>query len=230
MTDILLIITILCFVKNLFTASLLPSFWQKLLIGLICFAVVWFLEPYAIQINKFYAENVLLKYDNILNINLFTTVDLLLTFTFCHLIVKKQQYKKLQLYEKILLFLPFLSFLPIVFYWQIQTFFLFWGQSFLKLTFLFSVFIFLLITGISSGISKIITTRTIFLEIIGILSLFLFVFSVCCMVLHPTSVIIYNTTNYINFREFIFSFLTLLLGFVVGFLSQKIKKYIKKYQ
>jgi hypothetical protein len=227
MDNILILISVLCLGKSVIMTNLLPRMWHRIVFALLCVLSIWLFYPYAIETNKINVENMLLQQDRMLDMTLFFVIDLLLSIGFCWVIFARWNNRRLGKYSLLLAYIPSLLVFPVIFYLQLNLSFLFVGSSFLLLTAVYSVLIFVFIFCGAYFVGKLLPETALRLELIIVFSCLLFALIICCTVFHP-SARIFSQSTAINFKELYFSFLIITIIFISGVLAPRIYKHFKK--
>lgn len=221
MDSVLILLTLLVVVKTTLTDSLLPRWWQGLLLGTVCAGFVWFCHPYALEINKLQVESALSEQKALMNISLAVMVDLLLTFGFCWariVPIRKTRWLK---------YVPSLLIFPALFYLQVNLFFSAAGTSFDTVSILLAVGAFVVLTGGGMVLRRLVPSEEGRIELTLLGSMLIFALTVCCTVFHPSATVVSHSAP-IDWRSTGLALSVVAALFTTGYLAPRILKSLKK--
>lgn len=228
MENILLILSLLALLKSLFMTSLLPNRWYRLGFSVLLGVFVVLSHSYVIDFNKLQVQRMLATQSSLFDISLVVMVDSLLSLYFCFARLKDSETDiKQKRYNKILRYTPSLLVFPCLFYIHIHLLFAFVGIDFDYITFGFACFMVSVFAIASIFMRKVFNEKDILIELILLLTLLLFLLTICSTVFHPSTTI-YTSGMPVNWLECLTTLGLLVVMVAVGYLFAYIRKIIKR--
>jgi len=228
MENILLLLSLFAVVKSLFMTSLLPNRWYRLGFSILLGIFVLLCHPFAMEQNKLQIQKLLSTQSAMLDISLIVMVDSLLSFYFCFARIKDwEPGKKFKWYTTFLRHMPSLLIFPALYYIHINMFFSFPGLDFMKATAGLALIVTVIFGLASFFMRKLVHEKDTLIEVVLLLTMFLFILVICSTIFHPSATV-YSHSTPVNWTEFL-STLGLLAGLIlIGFLYTYIKKIFKR--
>lgn len=226
MDNILIVLSLFCFVKTLLMTSLSPGKWYGVVFGCVCAVFVFCCHPYALEQNKLLLERALEGQKILTDVSLVVMADLLLTLGFSWSVLHRLAGNKRGKFCTLLGYVPSMLIFPALYYIHLNLFFSFVGTDFMQLTALLAVGCFLIITGGGAGLRYLLPETDLRLEMTVLMGFLIFILTVCCTVFHP-SAMMYSQRSDIDWGGLLSTFLIIVLLFVAGYFQARIIKFFK---
>ncbi|KGN78609.1 hypothetical protein HW49_08080 [Porphyromonadaceae bacterium COT-184 OH4590] len=227
MENIFLLLALFATIKSLFMTVLLPNKWYRLGFGVLLGVFIFLSHDYVMDFNKLQVQHLLSTQSSLLDISLIVMIDSLLSLYFCFARIKNPDPdNKQKRYTKILRYIPSLLVFPSLFYLHIHLLFSFAGIDFMYITSGFAVFIVSVFIISSLFMRRVFGEKEILIELSLLLTLMLFLITVCSYVFHPSATL-YTYSMPVNWLECITTSGLLLVTMFAGYLFTYIKKIIK---
>ena len=227
MENILLILSLLALVKSLFMTALLPNRWYRLGFCLLLGIFVFVSHGYAIELNKLQVQQLLSTQDSLLDISFVVMIDSILSVYFCVARLGGSDSSKVKWYMSVLRYMPSLLVFPAVFYIHVNLFFSIVATDFMLITSGWALFVVLLFVVASLFMRRLFAEKELPIEIILILTLLLFMLTVCGTVFHPSATVYGNGTP-VDWIECVTTLGLLIIIMLVGYIFSNIRKIIKR--
>lgn len=227
MENILLILSLLALVKSLFMTALLPNRWYRLGFCLLLGVFVFVSHGYAIELNKLQVQQLLSTQDSLLDISFVVMIDSILSVYFCVARLGGSDSSKVKRYMSVLRYMPSLLVFPAVFYIHVNLFFSIVATDFMLITSGWALFVVLLFVVASLFMRRLFAEKELLIEIILILTLLLFMLTVCGTVFHPSATV-YGSGTPVDWIECITTLGLLIIIMLAGYIFSNIRKIIKR--
>lgn len=227
MENILLILSLLALVKSLFMTALLPNRWYRLGFCLLLGVFVFVSHGYAIELNKLQVQQLLSTQDSLLNISFVVMIDSILSVYFCVARLGGSDSSKVKRYMSVLRYMPSLLVFPAVFYIHVNLFFSIVATDFMLITSGWALFVVLLFVVASLFMRRLFAEKELPIEIILILTLLLFMLTVCGTVFHPSATV-YGSGTPVDWIECVTTLGLLIIIMLAGYIFSNIRKIIKR--
>ena len=227
MENILLILSLLALVKSLFMTALLPNRWYRLGFCLLLGVFVFVSHGYAIELNKLQVQQVLSTQDSLLDISFVVMIDSILSVYFCVARLGGSDSSKVKRYMSVLRYMPSLLVFPAVFYIHVNLFFSIVATDFMLITSGWALFVVLLFVVASLFMRRLFAEKELPIEIILILTLLLFMLTVCGTVFHPSATV-YGSGTPVDWIECVTTLGLLIIIMLAGYIFSNIRKIIKR--
>ena len=227
MENILLILSLLALVKSLFMTALLPNRWYRLGFCLLLGVFVFVSHGYAIELNKLQVQQLLSTQDSLLDISFVVMIDSILSVYFCVARLGGSDSSKVKRYMSVLRYIPSLLVFPAVFYIHVNLFFSIVATDFMLITSGWALFVVLLFVVASLFMRRLFAEKELPIEIILILTLLLFMLTVCGTVFHPSATV-YGSGTPVDWIECITTLGLLIIIMLAGYIFSNIQKIIKR--
>lgn len=226
MENILLILSLLALVKSLFMTALLPNRWYRLGFCLLLGVFVFVSHGYAIELNKLQVQQLLSTQDSLLDISFVVMIDSILSVYFCVARLGGSDSSKVKRYMSVLRYMPSLLVFPAIFYIHVNLFFSIVATDFMLITSGWALFVVLLFVVASLFMRRLFAEKELPIEIILILTLLLFMLTVCGTVFHPSATV-YGSGTPVDWIECVTTLGLLIIIMLAGYIFSNIRK-IKK--
>lgn len=226
MNHIFLFMVPLVIGKTLLMTSLLPKKRYIYLFSAICLLFVLLVHPFALEQNKLALEQLLSSHKVLTNLSIIVMIDLLLSVGFSREQLLKWSGVKQKRAVRWQGYLPSILIFPVLYYLHLTLFFQMPGHSFSLLTASFAIITCLSVAGGSSLLRRYLPEVEIRTELTLIISLLLFLLTICFTVFHPSSMI-YIHRQPVNWNELLLTFIIILSLAITGFVLHRIVKTIK---
>jgi len=227
MENILLILSLLALVKSLFMTALLPNRWYRLGFCLLLGVFVFVSHGYAIELNKLQVQQLLSTQDSLLDISFVVMIDSILSVYFCVARLGGSDSSKVKRYMSVLRYMPSLLVFPAIFYIHVNLFFSIVATDFMLITSGWALFVVLLFVVASLFMRRLFAEKELPIEIILILTLLLFMLTVCGTVFHPSATV-YGSGTPIDWIECVTTLGLLIIIMLAGYIFSNIRKIIKR--
>ncbi|EFI16433.1 hypothetical protein HMPREF0156_00013 [Bacteroidetes oral taxon 274 str. F0058] len=227
MENILLILSLLALVKSLFMTALLPNRWYRLGFCLLLGVFVFVSHGYAIELNKLQVQQLLSTQDSLLNISFVVMIDSILSVYFCVARLGGSDSSKVKRYMSVLRYMPSLLVFPAVFYIHVNLFFSIVATDFMLITSGWALLVVLLFVVASLFMRRLFAEKELPIEIILILTLLLFMLTVCGTVFHPSATV-YGSGTPVDWIECVTTLGLLIIIMLAGYIFSNIRKIIKR--
>ena len=227
MENILLILSLLALVKSLFMTALLPNRWYRLGFCLLLGVFVFVSHGYAIELNKLQVQQLLSTQDSLLDISFVVMIDSILSVYFCVARLGGSDSSKVKCYMSVLRYMPSLLVFPAVFYIHVNLFFSIVATDFMLITSGWALFVVLLFVVASLFMRRLFAEKELPIEIILILTLLLFMLTVCGTVFHPSATV-YGSGTPVDWIECVTTLGLLIIIMLAGYIFSNIRKIIKR--
>ena len=227
MENILLILSLLALVKSLFMTALLPNRWYRLGFCLLLGVFVFVSHGYAIELNKLQVQQVLSTQDSLLDISVVVMIDSILSVYFCVARLGGSNSSKVKRYRSVLRYMPSLLVFPAIFYIHVNLFFSIVATDFMLITSGWALFVVLLFVVASLFMRRLFAEKELPIEIILILTLLLFMLTVCGTVFHPSATV-YGSGTPVDWIECVTTLGLLIIIMLAGYIFSNIRKIIKR--
>ena len=227
MENILLILSLLALVKSLFMTALLPNRWYRLGFCLLLGVFVFVSHGYAIELNKLQVQQLLSTQDSLLDISFVVMIDSILSVYFCVARLGGSDSSKVKRYMSVLRYMPSLLVFPAVFYIHVNLFFSIVAIDFMLITSGWALFVVLLFVVASLFMRRLFAEKELPIEIILILTLLLFMLTVCGTVFHPSATV-YGSGTPVDWIECVTTLGLLIIIMLAGYIFSNIRKIIKR--
>lgn len=227
MENILLILSLLALIKSLFMTALLPNRWYRLGFCLLLGVFVFVSHGYAIELNKLQVQQLLSTQDSLLDISFVVMIDSILSVYFCVARLGGSDSSKVKRYMSVLRYMPSLLVFPAVFYIHVNLFFSIVATDFMLITSGWALFVVLLFVVASLFMRRLFAEKELPIEIILILTLLLFMLTVCGTVFHPSATV-YGSGTPVDWIECVTTLGLLIIIMLVGYIFSNIRKIIKR--
>ena len=227
MENILLILSLLALVKSLFMTALLPNRWYRLGFCLLLGVFVFVSHGYAIELNKLQVQQLLSTQDSLLDISFVVMIDSILSVYFCVARLGGSDSSKVKRYMSVLRYMPSLLVFPAVFYIHVNLFFSIVATDFMLITSGWALFVVLLFVVASLFMRRLFAEKELPIEIILILTLLLFMLTVCGTVFHPSATV-YGSGTPVDWIECVTTLGLLIIIMLAGYTFSNIRKIIKR--
>ncbi|MFC2391370.1 MAG: hypothetical protein ACFNVV_05595, partial [Bacteroidota bacterium] len=225
--NILLILSLLALVKSLFMTALLPNRWYRLGFCLLLGVFVFVSHGYTIELNKLQVQQLLSTQDSLLNISFVVMIDSILSVYFCVTRLGGSDSSKVKRYMSVLRYMPSLLVFPAVFYIHVNLFFSIVATDFMLITSGWALFVVLLFVVASLFMRRLFAEKELPIEIILILTLLLFMLTVCGTVFHPSATV-YGSGTPVDWIECVTTLGLLIIIMLAGYIFSNIRKIIKR--
>ena len=227
MENILLILSLLALAKSLFMTALLPNRWYRLGFCLLLGVFVFVSHGYAIELNKLQVQQLLSTQDSLLDISFVVMTDSILSVYFCVArLGGSDSSSKVKRYMSVLRYMPSLLVFPAIFYIHVNLFFSIVATDFMLITSGWALFVVLLFVVASLFMRRLFAEKELPIEIILILTLLLFMLTVCGTVFHPSATV-YGSGTPVDWIECVTTLGLLIIIMLAGYIFSNIRK-IKK--
>lgn len=227
MENILLILSLLALVKSLFMTALLPNRWYRLGFCLLLGVFVFVSHGYAIELNKLQVQQLLSTQDSLLDISFVVMIDSILSVYFCVARLGGSDSSKVKRYMSVLRYMPSLLVFPAVFYIHVNLFFSIVATDFMLITSGWALFVVLLFVVASLFMRRLFAEKELPIEIILIITLLLFMLTVCGTVFHPSATV-YGSGTPVDWIECVTTLGLLIIIMLAGYIFSNIRKIIKR--
>lgn len=227
MENILLILSLLALGKSLFMTALLPNRWYRLGFCLLLGVFVFVSHGYAIELNKLQLQQLLSTQDSLLDISFVVMIDSILSVYFCVARLGGSDSSKVKRYMSVLRYMPSLLVFPAVFYIHVNLFFSIVATDFMLITSGWALFVVLLFVVASLFMRRLFAEKELPIEIILILTLLLFMLTVCGTVFHPSATV-YGSGTPVDWIECVTTLGLLIIIMLAGYIFSNIRKIIKR--
>lgn len=227
MENILLILSLLALVKSLFMTALLPNRWYRLGFCLLLGVFVFVSHGYAIELNKLQVQQLLSTQDSLLDISFVVMIDSILSVYFCVARLGGSNSSKVKRYISVLRYMPSLLVFPAIFYIHVNLFFSIVATDFMLITSGWALFVVLLFVVASLFMRRLFAEKELPIEIILILTLLLFMLTVCGTVFHPSATV-YGSGTPVDWIECVTTLGLLIIIMLAGYIFSNIRKIIKR--
>ena len=227
MDNILLILSLLALSKSLFMTALLPNRWYRLGFCLLLGVFVFVSHGYAIELNKLQVQQLLSTQDSLLDISFVVMIDSILSVYFCVARLGGSDSSKVKRYMSVLRYMPSLLVFPAVFYIHVNLFFSIVATDFMLITSGWALFVVLLFVVASLFMRRLFAEKELPIEIILILTLLLFMLTVCGTVFHPSATV-YGSGTPVDWIECVTTLGLLIIIMLAGYIFSNIRKIIKR--
>ena len=223
----MLIISLLALSKSLFMTALLPNRWYRLGFCLLLGVFVFVSHGYAIELNKLQLQQLLSTQDSLLDISFVVMIDSILSVYFCVARLGGSDSSKVKRYMSVLRYMPSLLVFPAVFYIHVNLFFSIVATDFMLITSGWALFVVLLFVVASLFMRRLFAEKELPIEIILILTLLLFMLTVCGTVFHPSATV-YGSGTPVDWIECVTTLGLLIIIMLAGYIFSNIRKIIKR--
>lgn len=227
MENILLILSLLALIKSLFMTALLPNRWYRLGFCLLLGVFVFVSHGYAIELNKLQVQQLLSTQDSLLDISFVVMIDSILSVYFCVARLGGSDSSKVKRYMSVLRYMPSLLVFPAIFYIHVNLFFSIVATDFMLITSGWALFVVLLFVVASLFMRRLFAEKELPIEIILILTLLLFMLTVCGTVFHPSATV-YGSGTPVDWIECVTTLGLLIIIMLAGYIFSNIRKIIKR--
>jgi len=227
MDNILLILSLLALSKSLFMTALLPNRWYRLGFCLLLGVFVFVSHGYAIELNKLQVQQLLSTQDSLLDISFVVMIDSILSVYFCVARLGGSDSSKVKRYMSVLRYMPSLLVFPAVFYIHVNLFFSIVATDFMLITSGWALFVVLLFVVASLFMRRLFAEKELPIEIILIITLLLFMLTVCGTVFHPSATV-YGSGTPVDWIECVTTLGLLIIIMLAGYIFSNIRKIIKR--
>lgn len=227
MENILLILSLLALVKSLFMTALLPNRWYRLGFCLLLGVFVFVSHGYAIELNKLQVQQLLSTQDSLLDISFVVMIDSILSVYFCVARLGGSDSSKVKRYMSVLRYMPSLLVFPAIFYIHVNLFFSIVATDFMLITSGWALFVVLLFVVASLFMRRLFAEKELPIEIILIITLLLFMLTVCGTVFHPSATV-YGSGTPVDWIEGVTTLGLLIIIMLAGYIFSNIRKIIKR--
>lgn len=227
MENILLILSLLALVKSLFMTALLPNRWYRLGFCLLLGVFVFVSHGYAIELNKLQVQQLLSTQDSLLDISFVVMIDSILSVYFCVARLGGSDSSKVKRYMSVLRYMPSLLVFPAIFYIHVNLFFSIVATDFMLITSGWALLVVLLFVVASLFMRRLFAEKELPIEIILILTLLLFMLTVCGTVFHPSATV-YGSGTPVDWIECVTTLGLLIIIMLAGYIFSNIRKIIKR--
>lgn len=227
MENILLVLSLLALIKSLFMTALLPNRWYRLGFCLLLGVFVFVSHGYAIELNKLQVQQLLSTQDSLLDISFVVMIDSILSVYFCVARLGGSDSSKVKRYMSVLRYIPSLLVFPAVFYIHVNLFFSIVATDFMLITSGWALFVVLLFVVASLFMRRLFAEKELPIEIILILTLLLFMLTVCGTVFHPSATV-YGSGTPVDWIECVTTLGLLIIIMLAGYIFSNIRKIIKR--
>ena len=227
MENILLILSLLALGKSLFMTALLPNRWYRLGFCLLLGVFVFVSHGYAIELNKLQLQQLLSTQDSLLDISFVVMIDSILSVYFCVARLGGSDSSKVKRYMSVLRYMPSLLVFPAVFYIHVNLFFSIVATDFMLITSGWALFVVLLFVVASLFMRRLFAEKELPIEIILIITLLLFMLTVCGTVFHPSATV-YGSGTPVDWIECVTTLGLLIIIMLAGYIFSNIRKIIKR--
>ena len=207
--------------------ALLPNRWYRLGFCLLLGVFVFVSHGYAIELNKLQVQQLLSTQDSLLDISFVVMIDSILSVYFCVARLGGRDSSKVKRYMSVLRYMPSLLVFPAVFYIHVNLFFSIVATDFMLITSGWALFVVLLFVVASLFMRRLFAEKELPIEIILILTLLLFMLTVCGTVFHP-SAIVYGSGTPVDWIECVTTLGLLIIIMLAGYIFSNIRKIIKR--
>lgn len=187
MDRILLLMSVLALLKSVEMVGLWPGKWGGFIAGGIGAAFVLVMHSVVLGLGKPAVDAWISAYGSLLDLSLWVMVDLLLTAALCRAVMQRWFGVRLKRKERWRLYCPSVVLFPALLYLHICLFYWFPGMDFGRGTAAYAGFVFVFMSGGSWGIRKLMPEVELRLELTATLALLLFIVTVGCTILHPST-------------------------------------------
>jgi hypothetical protein len=227
MENILLILSLLALIKSLFMTALLPNRWYRLGFCLLLGVFVFVSHGYAIELNKLQVQQLLSTQDSLLDISFVVMIDSILSIYFCVARLGGSDSSKVKRYMSVLRYMPSLLVFPAIFYIHVNLFFSIVATDFMLITSGWALFVVMLFVVASLFMRRLFAEKELPIEIILILTLLLFMLTVCGTVFHPSATV-YGSGTPVDWIECVTTLGLLIIIMLAGYIFSNIRKIIKR--
>ena len=206
--------------------ALLPNRWYRLGFCLLLGIFVFVSHGYAIELNKLQVQQLLSTQDSLLDISFVVMIDSILSVYFCVARLGGSDSSKVKRYMSVLRYMPSLLVFPAVFYIHVNLFFSIVATDFMLITSGWALFVVLLFVVASLFMRRLFAEKELLIEIILIITLLLFMLTVCGTVFHPSATV-YGSGTPVDWIECVTTLGLLIIIMLAGYIFSNIRK-IKK--
>ena len=207
--------------------ALLPNRWYRLGFCLLLGVFVFVSHGYAIELNKLQVQQLLSTQDSLLDISFVVMIDSILSVYFCVARLGGSNSSKVKRYISVLRYMPSLLVFPAIFYIHVNLFFSIVATNFMLITSGWALFVVLLFVVASLFMRRLFAEKELPIEIILILTLLLFMLTVCGTVFHPSATV-YGRGTPVDWIECITTLGLLIIIMLAGYIFSNIRKIIKR--
>lgn len=207
--------------------ALLPNRWYRLGFCLLLGVFVFVSHGYAIELNKLQVQQLLSTQDSLLDISFVVMIDSILSVYFCVARLGGSDSSKVKRYMSVLRYMPSLLVFPAIFYIHVNLFFSIVATDFMLITSGWALFVVLLFVVASLFMRRLFAEKELPIEIILILTLLLFMLTVCSTVFHPSATV-YGSGTPVDWIECVTTLGLLIIIMLVGYIFSDIRKIIKR--
>ena len=207
--------------------ALLPNRWYRLGFCLLLGVFVFVSHGYAIELNKLQVQQLLSTQDSLLDISFVVMIDSILSVYFCVARLGGSDSSKVKRYMSVLRYMPSLLVFPAVFYIHVNLFFSIVATDFMLITSGWALFVVLLFVVASLFMRRLFAEKELPIEIILILTLLLFMLTVCGTVFHPSATV-YGSGTSVDWIECVTTLGLLIIIMLAGYIFSNIRKIIKR--
>ena len=208
--------------------ALLPNRWYRLGFCLLLGVFVFVSHGYAIELNKLQVQQLLSTQDSLLDISFVVMIDSILSVYFCVArLGGSDSSSKVKRYMSVLRYMPSLLVFPAVFYIHVNLFFSIVATDFMLITSGWALFVVLLFVVTSLFMRRLFAEKELLIEIILIITLLLFMLTVCGTVFHPSATV-YGSGTPVDWIECVTTLGLLIIIMLAGYIFSNIQKNNKK--
>ena len=207
--------------------ALLPNRWYRLGFCLLLGVFVFVSHGYAIELNKLQVQQLLSTQDSLLDISFVVMIDSILSVYFCVARLGGSDSSKVKRYMSVLRYMPSLLVFPAVFYIHVNLFFSIVATDFMLITSGWALFVVLLFVVASLFMRRLFAEKELSIEIILIITLLLFMLTVCGTVFHPSATV-YGSGTPVDWIECVTTLCLLIIIMLAGYIFSNIRKIIKR--
>ena len=172
-------------------------------------------------------QQLLSTQDSLLDISFVVMIDSILSVYFCVARLGGSDSSKVKRYMSVLRYMPSLLVFPAVFYIHVNLFFSIVATDFMLITSGWALFVVLLFVVASLFMRRLFAEKELPIEIILILTLLLFMLTVCGTVFHPSATVYGNGTP-VDWIECVTTLGLLIIIMLAGYIFSNIRKTIKR--
>ena len=165
--------------------------------------------------------------DSLLDISFVVMIDSILSVYFCVARLGGSDSSKVKRYMSVLRYMPSLLVFPAIFYIHVNLFFSIVATDFMLITSGWALFVVLLFVVASLFMRRLFAEKELPIEIILILTLLLFMLTVCGTVFHPSATV-YGSGTPVDWIECVTTLGLLIIIMLAGYIFSNIREIIKR--
>ena len=228
MDNIFLLLAFFAVVKSLFMTTLLPDRRYRIAFSLLLGVFVVLSHPYVVELNKLQVQRMLSERSALFDISLVVMVDSLLTVYFCLARLRdREPGQHFAWYTTLVRHMPSLLIFPALFYLHINLLFSLPGVAFTTVTWGLAAGVVAVFVAASLFARSLIGGKDLLIELIMLLTLLLFLLTVCSAVFHPSNTVISHSAP-VDWLGCLGTLGLLLVLTLVGWLLTAVRRRLQK--